>query len=252
MTMMKLNIHAVIAGFFLAVVSGQELLAGKKTVVSGGGIAVESSSQAGKAVIAGGAALVMNPSALQTPSAISSMYTSVAPSAVPTLVIGENIVPAQVVAEVGQEILAGKKTVVSGGGIAVESSSQAGKAIIAGGATLVMNPHVLQTVAPSTVPTLVVGENIVPAPSPEVPGETSAATPSAMPSVYPSVQPSVSPAEPSTYPSTGPSAAPTPVIDLNKVPAPSPKVTAEKSAAPRPSGTVGMLLLAMLTWVIVL
>jgi hypothetical protein len=103
----KLNIYAAIAVFSLAIVAGQETLAGNKTVISGGGIAVENSSNGKKAVIAGGATLVINTRVVETPSAMPSMYPSVSPSvsptAVPTPVIGLNIVPAPSPKEVPAE-----------------------------------------------------------------------------------------------------------------------------------------------------
>jgi hypothetical protein len=258
MKVLTLNIFATIAVFFLSVAAGQEVFAGnKKTVNSGGGVAVENSGQADeKAVIAGGATLILDKNALQTPSIPMDPSVPAGPSPIPAIVVGLNIVPAtatssKVVAEADPEILAGKKTIISGGGTIVENPGQAGKVVIAGGATIVRKtPPDMPLTMPVAVPAAVPAAMPSSMPS-AVPSAVPSAAHSAVPSTNPSVAPSVSL---SAYPSTGPSAVPTPVLIENIVAAPSPapslRVTAENSAASRSSGVLGMLMLSMLTWVI--
>jgi hypothetical protein len=251
MKVLTLNIYAAIAAFFLSVATGQqEVFAGnKKTVNSGGGVVVKNSSQqAEEAVIAGGATLIFNTNVLQTPSAPIDPSVPAGPSAVRTLVLDLNMVPATatsptVVAGADPEILGGKKRIISGGGTIVENHGHAGKVIIAGGATIVRKtPSAMPAAMPTTMPAT-------------MPSTAPSTTPSTAPSTAPSTNPSVAPSvSPSAEPSTGPSAEPTPVLIENVVAAPSPApslgVTADNSTAPRSSGVLGMLLLSMLPWVI--
>jgi hypothetical protein len=120
MKLLKFNIYAAVAGFFLAVLTlavwAQESLTAGPT-----------SPSAVPSVLLPSVALSASPSAM----------SSASPSEAPTIA--------------GQVMFSGGETVISGGGIVVENSSQSrGKAVITGGATVLTKPHVSE--AASTVP----------------------------------------------------------------------------------------------------
>jgi hypothetical protein len=233
MKVLQLNICAAVAGFFLAVVAPDVFA--QENLTPG--------PSAAPSVLPSVA-----PSA--SPSAMPSVSPSVAPSVVPS--------PAP-----GQVIFSDGKTVISGGGTALENPTPTGQTVIMGGANVVTKlrtPSVMPSAMPSKHPS--VAPSVFPSAEPSLYLSTG---PSGEPSAYPATGPST---VLSADPSTGPSPVPTPETqniveaggtvvtsasgaDSTSSPTETPSVVAENpSAAPRTSGVVSLLILSLLTWFI--